>query len=115
MSEQTPLRLLIIDDDAMLRSALQNAFVDCCGWVVVTASDPDEAQQHYAGVDIVMSDWSMPCGGGARVLAESPKPVLVYSSESSIGHPHRLRKPASLPALQHAVLHTLSVARAETA
>jgi DNA-binding NarL/FixJ family response regulator len=104
MAEQ-PLRVLLVEDDPMLLNALQNALADLYGWTVYAAADPEEARPHYPNVDVVMSDWSMPNGGGARVLKESPAPVLIYSSDASaLEYPNRLSKPASLPTIQNALL-----------
>lgn len=109
MPDLVVLRLLIVDDDTALRTALQNAFSELCGWTVVSAGDPVAAQPHYDAVDVVMTDWNMPLGGGARVLSESPKPVLVYSSEiAGLLHPWRLRKPASLEVMRAAIMQAFA-------
>lgn len=109
MSEK--LRVLIIDDDDMLRNALQSALACSCGWHVLTARDPSQAAAFYQQVDVVLSDWAMPFGGGERVLAESPKPVLVYSSEAAITHPYRIRKPATLDTIRDAIVQTFESAQ----
>jgi DNA-binding NtrC family response regulator len=106
------LRLLIIDDDELLRTALEGALADLFGWTVVSAKDHVAAREHYATVDVVRSDWNMPAGGGAVVLRESPKPVLIYSSEiASLEHRFRLRKPARIEAIRDAVTQAWSSGR----
>ncbi|MEZ0314300.1 MAG: response regulator transcription factor [Myxococcota bacterium] len=107
MSDNVVVRLLIVDDDDALRHALRNAITSLIGWTVVTATDPVDAQQHYASVDVVMSDWNMPLGGGARVIEEARCPVLIYSAEQ-VEHIYRLRKPAALPAIHAALVYTMN-------
>ncbi len=80
-----------------MRAKLQSALADTYGWNVIAAADPSVAGPLYAIVDVVLTDWAMPNGGGARVLAECTRPVVVHSSQADIPHPYALRKPASLP------------------
>ena len=98
------LRVLVVEDDAAMREKLQTALADAYGWSVASASDPSEAAQLYTTADVVLSDWSMPNGGGARVLAECPRPVVVYSSQPNIPHQYALRKPATLPRIHDMIV-----------
>ena len=110
MSDSVVVRLLIVDDDEVLRHALARAITGLGGWTVCSAADPVEARAYYASVDVVLSDWNMPHGGGARVIQESPCPVLVYSAER-VEHTYRLRKPSALQVICEALLHTMKSAR----
>lgn len=102
------LRLLVVDDDPTMCDALARAIEAHLGWEVLTALEPSAAARLYDGVDAVISDWNMPDGGGARVLAECPKPVVIYSAAAVlIDHPHRLSKPSSVESLRNAVLGAL--------
>lgn len=81
-------KILIIDDNKPVTYA--DMFKDV-GWEVVTASNPKEASATYldsGACDVVLSDWLMPEGGGARVLRESVHPVLIFSTTPT---------PASIP------------------
>lgn len=103
-SHDRKLRVLIIEDDPMLRDGLQRALSEICGHDVHAVADPAEARTLYVHVDVVLSDWTMPNGGGERVIAESPVPVLVYSSDASaLAYPHRIQKPAALSAIAYAL------------
>ena len=75
-------RVLVVDDDPMIRRG--NARVlKGLGWTVVEAGDPVQAIEHYPQVDVVLSDLEMPNGGGARVLQESPVPVVIHSGNDA--------------------------------
>jgi DNA-binding NtrC family response regulator len=87
-----------------MRAKLQSALAETYGWNVAAAADPELAAPLYATVDVVLSDWAMPKGGGARVLAECPRPVVVYSSQADIPHAFALRKPASLQRIHDMLL-----------
>lgn len=74
-------RVLIVDDDA----ALRRTFARCLrgmGWRVDLADGPDEAFRQLTCAptpDVVLSDWDMPGGGGARVLELSQVPVVILT------------------------------------
>jgi len=72
-------RLLIVDDDAMLASAMARVF-SRKSWEVLLADGPVSAREQYAHADAVLSDWSMPDGGGLAVFAECPLPVVFYTA-----------------------------------
>lgn len=71
--------ILIVDDQPMVLRAISRA-LRSHGFDVLTALDPVEAAKLYDLVDVVLSDWHMPNGGGQRVLDESPKPVVIHSA-----------------------------------
>ncbi len=102
MTAQKPT-ILLIDDDAIVLRTLARALSGGLGWRVLTALSPALAGALYEQADIVITDWAMPDGGGARVLAECTKPVIVMSASGDIAHPHRLPKPVSLSVIEEAV------------
>lgn len=72
-------RLLIVDDCPELLAAYRRILKS--EWSIELAINPTEAAELYpAGFDVVLSDWHMPEGGGARVIAESPAPVVISST-----------------------------------
>lgn len=81
-------RVLVVEDDIMMRRAFARALAGL-GWEVVSASDPGIARDLYQHVDVVLSDWGMPAGGGARVLEESTKPVVIFTGapQEVVGEP----------------------------
>ena len=73
----TEPRILIIDDDARALHTTAR-FFRAKGWAVGTARSPKGVFSVHEP-DIVLSDWDMPDGGGARVLRESDVPVVLCS------------------------------------
>jgi DNA-binding NtrC family response regulator len=71
--------VLIVDDEPRVCRAYKRT-LSHLGWGVITAADPIEAAEFYEAADVVLTDWDMPHGGGARVLQECPKPVVVHSA-----------------------------------
>ena len=76
---------MVVEDDPQVRQVLRRQ-LQRHGYDVSEAADPDEALEILTGnsVDVVITDWSMPAGGGFRLLEElsarSPElPVLVIS------------------------------------
>ena len=90
--------VLLIDDSAMLRRALARVLKGY-GWDCVEARDPERAALLYRVADCVLSDWSMPNGGGARVLRESPVPVVIHTGSPDVNAPVVLIKPADPAAI----------------
>ena len=82
-----PIRLLIADDEPLIREALSDLFGgEACLELVGVASDADEAIE-LAGrtlPDVALLDVKMPGGGGPRaareILARSPRTRLVALS-----------------------------------
>jgi DNA-binding NtrC family response regulator len=99
--------VLLIDDEVALLHALASALRSLAGFRVLTASGPTAAAALYDAADVVLTDWNMPDGGGARVLADCRKPVLVYSADDEVRHAHQLRKPATVEEIERALLQTL--------
>lgn len=67
---------LVIDDDPTIRRVVAR-LLQSRGWHTVEVADPADAPYYRA--DVVVSDWDMPHGGGARVLAESHAPVVLFT------------------------------------
>lgn len=67
---------LVIDDDPTIRRVVAR-LLQSRGWHTLEAADPVSAPYYRA--DVVVSDWDMPNGGGARVLAESHAPVVLFT------------------------------------
>lgn len=102
MPKKTPTVLLVDDETVGLR-VLASALHAFLGWDILTAVGPVAAAKLYDKADVVVTDWVMPDGGGARVLAECNRPVLVISAAEGIDHPHCLPKPVSVKAVVHAL------------
>ncbi len=103
--------VLVIDNEPPILRALARALSDAQGWSVVTTDNPATASSLYPHIDVVITDWCLPFGGGERVVCESPKPVIVYSSYEPIPHPYCVRKPAPIAELIAAVKSVLALAR----
>lgn len=98
-------KILIVDDTPEILKAVERE-LRREGFDVVTASDPVEAAALYSEAAVVVSDWVMPNGGGARVLEESPVPVVIHSGSMAlqpIGAVAILQKPASRITLRAAI------------
>jgi PAS domain S-box-containing protein len=81
----TSLRILLVEDDPGVRRSIARQLRGQQHHIF-EAADANEAVHHLATeqLDLVVTDWSLPAGGGARVLAEinekSPSlPVLVIT------------------------------------
>lgn len=81
MSQQ--ITVLVIDDEPLIARSLAR-MLRGAGYAVLTAGSPVEAAPLYAQADVVVTDWDMPEGGGARVIAECSKPWLVVSGNSEV-------------------------------
>ncbi|MBI2902137.1 MAG: response regulator [Candidatus Methylomirabilis oxyfera] len=103
-------RILVVDDDrdvvVFLSRLLQRA-----GYTVVTAGDPSQAvaQTHQEKPDLILTDVTMPAGGGFTVLdhlktstTTGPIPIIVLTGNDdaevearalAAGAVHVLRKP----------------------
>lgn len=79
--------VLVIDDDERIRRALVRGLRPY-GWNVIQADSPHTAvPAMYGAADVVLSDWEMPHGGGARVLREAGRPVVIYTGELNVPPP----------------------------
>lgn len=79
----THLTILVIDDDRLVAEATARV-LRARGHTTHVLYSPAAAHLYYGHVDAVVSDWEMPDGGGARVLAESPVPVVVVSGSDGV-------------------------------
>ncbi len=71
----TPKRLLIVDDEAEIRSTLA-AFFTSIGYEVQTSSDGTDALAKITrGYDAVLCDISMPGGGGIEFLETARRAI----------------------------------------
>jgi two-component system response regulator MprA len=87
MGETRPARVLVVDDDRAVRTALERALV-IEGYDVVTAADGVGALDQAGGVDVMVLDLTMPNLGGLdvcrRLRAEgSSLPILVLTARHS--------------------------------
>jgi DNA-binding NtrC family response regulator len=107
-------RILIIDDDASIRSSLQNILTES-GYQLTAAADGDSAQTDLAKADLLILDLNLPIQDGwdilSQVNAEHPLlPVIVITGladqleERTIpGASAFLEKPIEVPALLETV------------
>lgn len=116
-------RVLLIDDDAVIRSCIRQ-FLEMRGMQVMEAENAHSAREKFAasGVDVAVVDFSLPDGDGLELLQEFKTmqpdvPVIVLTGQGSIelavraikeGAEQFLTKPVELPAL-----HTLLARAAE--
>ena len=83
------MRVLIVDDEEMLRKAFQRA-LRIHGFVVTTAEDGQDALAKLAGAefDIVVSDFEMPYLNGDMLCREVKKtyglPFILLSGNPSV-------------------------------
>ncbi|MDO0825539.1 response regulator transcription factor [Desulfosporosinus nitroreducens] len=84
------MKLLVIEDEISLQSALQKGFIKL-GYAVDTASDGEEALEHYysSPYDAIILDMNLPKIGGIDVLKEIRKEnseikVLILSARSEL-------------------------------
>ncbi len=85
-----PASILVVDDEAPQRAIIADV-LRAAGHEVGLAAGPAEAGTHLQrqGWDLVLTDWRMPDGGGARLLAEALQrlpdaPVIVMTAYGSI-------------------------------
>jgi two-component system response regulator MprA len=89
-SETTPQRVLIVDDDARLRSCLAEE-LGLEGYTVVQAGDGQAAlgEARHGGVDLVVLDWTLPDFSGVEVCRRLratgvSTPVLMLSGRDEV-------------------------------
>ncbi|NSW56151.1 MAG: PAS domain-containing protein [Armatimonadetes bacterium] len=124
LDDRTRRRLLVAEDEPDLRSLL-DAFLQQRGFEVVVAADAPSALNLLKScvVDLVVTDYLMPGGGGGDVLRcarEIGVPAIVVSGRSDTdalasdlraqGAARLLAKPFALDDLINAVLQTLAEA-----
>jgi two-component system, NarL family, invasion response regulator UvrY len=91
------IRLMLVDDHALVRMGFRMLLADAGIEVVAEAGDGEQACQDYARVrpDVVVMDLSMPGMGGLeavrRLLAQDPQArVLALSAHEDTAHPQRV-------------------------
>ena len=86
--EPNGCNILVIEDDDIIRRGVVKA-LRRAGWIVKDLESPEHAGQYYDTVDVVLSDWNMPHGGGARVIEESTRPVAIFTGAPNevVGEP----------------------------
>ncbi|WP_348754785.1 response regulator transcription factor [uncultured Aquincola sp.] len=100
----TPLlRVMLVDDHALVRMGFRMLLADAQIEVVAEADNGEQACTDYAQArpDVVVMDLSMPGMGGLealrRLLAQDPKArVLVLSAHEDTAHPRRALKAGAL-------------------
>lgn len=97
------LRVMLVDDHALVRMGFRMLLADARIEVVAEADTGEEACAAYAQAqpDVVVLDLSMPGMGGLealrRLLAQDPKArVLVLSAHEDTAHPRRALKAGAL-------------------
>ncbi len=87
-----PRRILIVDDDASVRSLLRNTLPEV-EYEILEAADGAEALMQFRAEppDLILLDWRMPGMGGSSVLDavkdQHPQlPVIVLTSEVQDHH-----------------------------
>ena len=114
-------RILLVDDDAGVRSSLQSVLVEE-GYVVIPANDGEEALELIASrsIDLVLLDLNMPRKNGwdtfERLSAEYPLvPVILITARPnqlftavSAGVGALLEKPLDIPVLLQSIPRLLA-------
>ena len=112
-------RILIIDDDASIRSSLEKILTEN-GYHLVVAADGDSAQAEFAQADLLILDLNLPIQDGWDILGDVSAgypllPVIVITGladqleERSIpGASAFLEKPIEVPALLQTIEHLLN-------
>ena len=112
-------RILIVDDDASIRSSLEKILTEK-GYALAVAADGDSARNEFKQADLLILDLNLPTQDGWDILGEVNAnypllPVIVITGladqldERTIpGASAFLEKPIEVPALLQAVEHLLS-------
>ena len=97
------IRVLLVDDHALVRMGFRMLLADAQVEVVAEAGDGEQACQEYprARPDVVVMDLSMPGMGGLeavrRLLAQDPKArILALSAHEDTAHPRRVLRAGAL-------------------
>ena len=97
------IRVMLVDDHALVRMGFSMLLADAQVEVVAEAGSGEQACQDYARAkpDVVVMDLSMPGMGGhealRRLLAQDPKArVLVLSAHEDTAHPRRALRAGAL-------------------
>jgi DNA-binding NtrC family response regulator len=120
MSAATKRRILLVDDTDMALRATSR-ILSAMGYGVATCAGPIEALEllGQSWIDCVVTDWDMPDGGGAVVLAACHHcaiPVVVYTGDVETVEALERRcvvavlKPSTMPTLQAAIARAIAAA-----
>ena len=97
------IRVMLVDDHALVRMGFRMLLADAGMEVVAEAGDGEQACQLYPATqpDVVVMDLSMPGMGGMeavrRLLAQDPKArVLALSAHEDTAHPRRVLRAGAL-------------------
>ncbi|MEP6873679.1 MAG: response regulator transcription factor [Burkholderiales bacterium] len=97
------IRVMLVDDHALVRMGFRMLLVDAEVEVVAEADTGEQACADYARVrpDVVVMDLSMPGMGGLeavrRLLAQDPKArILALSAHEDTAHPRRVLRAGAL-------------------
>lgn len=97
------IRVMLVDDHALVRMGFRMLLADAHVAVVCEAGSGEQACQAYASVapDVVVMDLSMPGMGGLeatrRLLAQDPKArILALSAHEDTAHPRRVLRAGAL-------------------
>lgn len=100
-------RLMIVDDDATLRRTLARMLRNHWDCVVVSGVLEAVAKMREAHIDVILSDWDMPDGGGARLIELAKAggiPIIILSGGYNIRCSARMiAKPATLEDIDRAL------------
>ena len=105
--------VLVIDDEALVRRGTAR-LLRTFGWTVIEAESPadlDGIFREHPEIEVVLSDLDMPDGGGERVVAEAPVPVVILSGNgrcSQVGAAEWLMKPARAEEIEWALRSALA-------
>lgn len=96
-TQTTPGRILIIDDEDLIRWSLRQSLQDE-GYSVTTLPTGEGAVQHAEGADLVLLDWRLPGADGLAVARELMKarPSLPVILMTAYGTPEVMDEAAAL-------------------
>ena len=97
------IRVMLVDDHALVRMGFRMLLANAGVEVVAETGSGERACQEYAGVqpDVVVMDLSMPGMGGLeavrRLVAQDPKArILALSAHEDAAHPRRVLRAGAL-------------------
>ena len=99
------MRVLLVDDHAGIPRALSRCFKGD-GWEPITALSVDEAYSIIPYVDVVVTDYEMPNGGGESVVKscnEYNVPCVVLTGNESVEYKYTVLKPSQYSLILKAV------------
>jgi CheY-like chemotaxis protein len=84
---QTPVTILLVDDEASVRESVRSALLGC-GYNVLSAATYDDAlgifQRHQSEIDLLITDISLPGNNGyelaAQISATRPNIKVIFAS-----------------------------------